>query len=384
MKGSIRKRGKKYEVIVDIGRDPYTGKRRQRTNCTFTRKRDAEAHLRKWLVELDENRYVEPTKVTFASYMEYWFTSHYQKRVKESTVYNRKTAMDKHLIRENPFANKELSKITTEMIDGLYNDKLDEGYSTNTIRKIHQLLNQAFKQAVKWKKIAHNPVMDADPPSVKTKDTVIWSFDEIHRFLEHCKEERHYITFLLAIYTGMRRGEILGLKWSDIDFKKKIIRVERTLIHIPEKGYQLSPPKTFKSKRQVPITDYILNELITHKEQQDEWKERLGETYQDNNLVICTEQGTFQDPRNLLRVMKRLCEKAKVTSICIHEIRHTHASILISEGVDIVKVANRLGHSKPKTTLDTYAHLIPTDQDEVADTFHNALMQKKEPVVSIM
>ena len=336
-----------------------------KTKSGFTRKRDAEAFLRKWLVELDENRYVEPTKETFASYMEHWFTTHYQKRIKESTISNRKYAMDKHLIRENPFANKELSKISTEMIDALYNDKLDEGYSTNTIRKIHQMLNQAFKQAIKWKKVAHNPVIDADPPAVKTKEAKIWSFDEIH----NCKKERHYITFLLAIYTGMRRGEILGLKWSDIDFEKKIIRVERTLIHIPGNGYQFSSPKTFKSKRQVHIPDQILDDLVFHKEQQEQWKEIFGQKYQDNNLVVCTEKGTIQDPRNVLRVLKRLCETAKVTKIRFHDIRHTHASILIAENVDIVKVANRLGHSKAKTTLDYYAHLIPNDQDEVANIF---------------
>ncbi len=346
----------------------------------FLRKKDAQEALRKILTELDENRYIEPSSEVFSDYIKKWFTSHYQKRVKETTISNRKYAMDKHLIRENPFAHKELSKITTEMIDALYNDKLDQGYSTNTIRKIHQLLNQAFKQAVKWKKIVHNPVIDADPPSVRIKETKIWSFNEIHSFLDQCKEERHYITFLLAIYTGMRRGEILGLKWSDIDFKNKIIRVEQALVHIPGKGYELSSPKTFKSKRQIHIPDHILDDLITHKKQQKEWKQRLGEQYQENHLVICTEFGTFQDPRNLLRVMERLCKKAKVAKIRFHDIRHTHASILIAESVDIVKVANRLGHTKPKTTLDYYAHLIPSDHDEVADIFHNALMQKKEPM----
>jgi len=378
LKGSIRQRGKKYEVVVSIGRNPITGNRKQKTKSGFTRKRDAEAFLRKWLIELDENRYVEPTKETFESYMEYWFTTHYQKRIKETTVSNRKYAMEKHLIRENPFSNIELSKITTEMIDSLYNKKLDEGYSTNTIRKIHQMLNQAFKQAVKWKKVAHNPVVDADPPAVKTKESKIWSFEEIHSFLAHSKEERHYITFLLAIYTGMRKGEILGIKWSDIDFKNKIIRVERTLVSIPGKGYELSSPKTFKSRRQIHIPDHLLEALIAHKEQQKIWKQCFGIAYQENDLVVCTEKGTFQDPRNVLRVMKRLCETANITKIRFHDIRHTHASILIAERVDIVKVANRLGHTKAKTTLDYYAHLIPSDQDEVADIFHNALMQKKD------
>ncbi|MGE6609344.1 tyrosine-type recombinase/integrase [Peribacillus sp. NPDC076916] len=221
MKGTVKQRGNTWTYIMDIGRDPITGKRRQKTKGGFSRKKDAQAALRKIQTELDEDRFVDPSKESFSSYMEFWFTSHYQKRIKETTASSRKYLMDKHLIRENPFANKMLSKITTEDIDAFYNLKLDEEYSTSTIRKLHQLLNQSFGQAVKWKKISFNPVINADPPSVKKEEMKIWSFDEIDSFLNQCKGERHYLTFLLAIYTGMRKGELLGLKWSDIDFEKK-------------------------------------------------------------------------------------------------------------------------------------------------------------------
>ncbi|MED4533588.1 site-specific integrase [Metabacillus fastidiosus] len=205
----------------------------------------------------------------------------------------------------------------------------------------------------------------------------IWSFEEIHSFLNQCKNERHYVTFLLAIYTGMRRGEILGLKWSDIDFERKIILIQRSLSHIPKKRYILSTLKTKKSRRQVPIPDIVLNELLVQKNIQNEWKKRLGNQYQDNDLVICTETGTLQDPRNMLRVMKRISEAANITLIRFHDIRHTHASILISEGVDIVKVSARLGHTNPKTTLETYAHIIPNEDNEVADIFHNAIQKSR-------
>lgn len=201
----------------------------------------------------------------------------------------------------------------------------------------------------------------------------IWSFEEIPLFLKQCKGERHYLTFLLAIYTGMRRGELLGLKWSDIDFGKKLIRIQRSLSHIPNKCYSLSTLKTKKSKRQVPIPDFIVQALQVHKDIQDTQRKRLGEQYQDQDLVICTETGTVQDPRNVLRVMKRNSKAANVTPIRFHDIRHTHASILISEGVDIVKVSARLGHSSPKITLENYAHLMPNQDDEVAGIFHNAV-----------
>ncbi|MGE6609345.1 tyrosine-type recombinase/integrase [Peribacillus sp. NPDC076916] len=117
--------------------------------------------------------------------------------------------------------------------------------------------------------------------------------------------------------------------------------------------------------------------LKAHKERQETQRKRLREQYQDQNLVICTEIGTFQDPRNVLRVMKRISEAANVTPIRFHDIRHTHASVLISEGVDIVKVQTRLGHSKPSITLEHYAHMMPNQDDEVADIFHNALQKSR-------
>jgi integrase len=373
MKGTVVQRGKTWSYVVDVGKDPITGRRRQKTKGGFTRKKDAEVALRKILSEIDEKRFIEPSKETFSSYLENWFSSHYQKRIKETTVSSRNYLMKKHLIEENPFADKEIAKITTENIDALYNLKLDEGYSTSYIRKMHQMLNQAFNQAVKWKKISANPVVDADPPSVKSEEMRIWCIEEIQAFLNQCRDERHYMTFLLAIYTGMRRGEILGLKWSDIDFTRKVIHVQRSLAYIPNQGYAFTTVKTKGSNRQVPIPDKILHELIAHKERQQKWKEHLGDLYEDQDLVVCTESGTMQDPRNVIRVMKRICKASNVTAIRFHDIRHTHASILISEGVDVVKVSARLGHANPKITLEIYAHLIPNTHNDVADIFHNAL-----------
>jgi integrase len=373
MRGYVYQRGETWTFVVDVGRDPITGKRKQKSKGGFQRKRDAEAALRKLLSEIDENRYIEHSKEPFSSFIERWFHEHYKKRIKETTASSREYMLKKHLIDENPFANRPLSSITTEDIDSFYNLKLDEGYNTNYIRKMHQLLHQAFNQAVKWKKIAYNPAAEADPPSIKKEEMKIWALNELQKFLNECKNERNYITFVLAVYTGMRRGEILGLKWSDIDFDKKIIHVNRSLAYVPNKGYVLTTPKTKNAKRQIPISDHVIKELLIHKTNQEEWKQRLGTAYEDNNLVICTEMGTVQDPRNISRVMSRLCELSRVTPIRFHDIRHTHASILISSGVDIVKVSARLGHANPKITLEIYAHLLPNIQDDVAEIFENEL-----------
>ncbi|WP_339212472.1 tyrosine-type recombinase/integrase [Solibacillus sp. FSL W8-0372] len=369
----MKKRGNTDQYVVYIGRDPFTGKRKQKTKGGFKRKKDAQAALNKVLQEIDAQGYVEPSKEIFASFIESWFKSHFEKRIKETTASNAQSLINKHLIRENPFANKPLSKITTEDIDAFYNFKINEEYSSSYIHKMHQILNQAFNQAVKWKRIKYNPVNDADPPAVKKEEMKIWSYDEINMFLEHCKGERHYLTFLLAIYTGLRRGEILGLKWSDVDFINKTIHVQRSLAYIPKKGYILTSTKTRKSNRIIPISDMVVKALVNHRKQQEIWKEQLGEQYQEEDLVICTETGSKQDPRNVLRALKRLITTSGVTQIRFHDFRHTHASILISNSIDVVKVSKRLGHPNARITLETYAHLVPNEDNDLADVFEKAL-----------
>ena len=235
------------------------------------------------------------------------------------------------------------------------------------------MLNQAFTQAVKWKRIKYNPVTDADPPAVKKEEMKIWSYDEINTFLEHCEGERHYLTFFLAIYTGMRRGEILGIKWSDIDLVNKTIHVQRSLAYISKKGYILTSTKTRNSNRIVPISEMVVKVLMNYRTQQEMHKAQLDELYQDEDLVICTETGTKQDPRNVLRALKRLITTSGVTQIRFHDFRHTHASILISKGVDVVKVSKRLGHANAKITLETYAHLVPNEDNYLAEIFEKEL-----------
>jgi len=378
MKGSIQKRGKTYTYITDGPKDPITGKRNQISKGGFKRRKDADVALRKLLSELDENRYAEPSNETLADYLNFWFSTHYQKRVKETTVASRRYMMQKHLIDENPFAKKKLSAITSFDIDALYNQKIDEDYSTSYIRKIHQMLNQAFEQAKKWKKVIVNPVTDASPPSLKKEEMRIWSYQEVHSFLNNCEEEWHKIVFHLALYTGMRRGEILGLKWSDINFDKKNISVNRSLAFVPGQGYLLSTLKTKNAKRQITISAQLADMLFLHKKKQEEVNTLFSGGYNDQELVICSHLGTIQDPQNVLRVMKRIIQTSGVSPIRFHDLRHTHASILISEGVDLVKVSKRLGHANAKITLEYYAHLMPNEDDQVADIFDQVMNRTKE------
>ncbi|MDN4607962.1 site-specific integrase [Sporosarcina highlanderae] len=374
----IRKRGKTYSYTVDMGVDPVTGKRRQLHKGGFTRKKDAEAAARKVELSLDENRFIEPSKKKFSDFIDEWFNNHYKNRIRNTTAVSRRYLIEKHILQNNSLCNKAISEISTADLDAYYNEKLALGYSGSYVRQIHQIINRAFDQAVRWKKLSENPAVDTDPPSIRKKELPIWSIAHIQTFLAACRKEPHYVTFLLAIYTGMRKGEILGLRWDDVDMKNGKIQVNKSLSYIPEEGYQLGSLKTPKSKRLIPIPEFVINELITHKGNQNNWKRLVGESFVDQDLVICTAEGSAVDPRNLSRVMNRIVRSVNVPKIRFHDLRHTHASILVSKGVDVVRISARMGHANPKITLEYYAHLLPNENDDVADIFHNAIQDSSD------
>ena len=162
------------------------------------------------------------------------------------------------------------------------------------------------------------------------------------------QEREALYNLTLAISTGIRRGELVGLRWSDINLNERMIRVNKSLANMPGKGHELSSLKTRSAKRQIQLHDTVVEKLKEHKENQDEWKKQVRHLYDDRDLMICTDTGSFQDPRNVIRVMKRIIKTANVPSIRFHDLRHTHASMIISEGMDIVRVSARLEHVNPK------------------------------------
>ena len=184
------------------------------------------------------------------------------------------------------------------------------------------------------------------------------------------------IPYLLAIFTGMRCGEVLGLKWDDVDFENKKIRIKRSLCFVSGKGLIFKEPKTKKSKRQISISQHVVNVLKKHKQKQEFQEEKLGTQYQDNNLIVCTDDGKPLDPRNLLRQFYRLIEEANVPRISFHDLRHTHATILMQQGENPKVVSERLGHSRVGITLDLYSHVSDDLQEQAAEKFENALLKQ--------
>lgn len=215
--------------------------------------------------------------------------------------------------------------------------------------------------------VSKNVVDLVDRPKAVKEEMQVWDNEQSLTFLKQAKTDRLYVAFLLALTTGMRQGEILGLRWKDVDLEKGILYVKQTLSH---DGQKFSPlPKTAAGRRSITIPSEVIHDLKKHKSMVTDEKRACGQSYTDNNLVVCTTLGTPQSPRNLNRTYQRLLKTVDVPKIRFHDLRHTHATLLLVQGVNPKVVSERLGHATIKITLDTYTHVLPSLKKDVAEEF---------------
>jgi integrase len=366
MRGSISKHGKTYRVIYDVG---TKSKRVQKTKGGFKSKKEAQEFLNKVLIDINEGTYKEPSKEPFSSFIHEWFEKSYKRSVEETTAETRWDSLKIHVIPY--FGTIPINQITTRMLDDFYNDKLDEGLSPKTVREFHNLVRKAFSQAVKWSLLKNNPALDATPPKVPKRKFDPWTKEETKKFLNVAKENKNETIFESFVFTGGRRGEMLGLKWPDIDFENGKIRIVRSLARTRKRGLFLKDVKTPSSRRQISISPYLVEKLLNHKAMQETQKKMLGEHYNDQGMVFCTYDGNFKDPRNLLREFNRYIKKAGVPKITLHDLRHLHATLLMINGENPKVVSERLGHSDVGVTLDLYSHVTSDLQEGAANRFED-------------
>ena len=351
---SIKKVGKVWSFRIDAGIDERTGKRKQIYRSGFKTKREAIEEMNR----LMNGEYSEPSKTLFKDYIQSWLYDTHRHEVQNPSFEVGETIVRVHLIPY--FQSIPLSKITAYDIDQLYTQKLNDGLANATVKKIHNLLSKALQKAVKWGLIKNNPAKDASPPSIHKTPKQIWSLEEAKTFLEICERENTLIPFLLAIFTGMRRGEILALRWKNVDLDKGVIHVEESLARTKTNGLFAKEVKTSHSRRDVYLSDSIREALAKYREHQK--SNKLG-------LVIASKAGGYLEPRNLIRKFKALTKKANVPDIPFHNLRHTHATILMRMGENPKVVSERLGHARVGITLDIYSHTNEEMQKKTANRF---------------
>lgn len=365
MQGYYRKRGEKWSFSIDLPRDPVTNKRRQKTVSGFKTKKEAEKACAALITEIERSEYVAPSKKTVADFMKDWLAGK-ELSVKKQTY---ATYYDHIRLHINPALGKyELMKLSREQVLAFYKKlKNEKQLSDRTLLDIHNLLKQTLSQALEWQLIRRNVMNTIDTPKVAKKEFKVWSLEECGLLLSKSKLDRLHIAFILALTTGMRQGEVLGLRWQDIDMETGLISITQILDH-KGKAFQVGA-KTNAGSRLISIDENTVNELKKHKKTILAEKLRLGPAYTDHDLVIPTSIGTPLNPRNLLRTFYRLIEASGVPKIAFHDLRHTHATLLLSQGINPKIVSERLGHANIKVTLDTYSHVLPNMQKETAVKF---------------
>ena len=204
-----------------------------------------------------------------------------------------------------------------------------------------------------------------DLPKEEKKEMRVWDLHEINKFVSKVKHHRYYIAYLIAIFTGMRKGEILGLRWKDIDFEKKVIYI-RQVLDSKGKGFKVGA-KTVSSVRSIHIPSNLVEYLNTHMELMQQEKLKFGMKYSDFDLVVCTKYGNPVDPASLTRRFQKQVNNIGLPFLRFHDLRHTHATMLIQQNVNAKVISERLGHSSIQITLDRYSHVLPSMQQQVAD-----------------
>lgn len=373
MKGYFRRRGcickdkkkckcgAKWSFTIDLGKDEFN-QRKQKTISGFKTKAEAESACRSLIMELEKNQYIEPSKMDLEKFLKQWLDTK-KTNIKQTTFNKYNSLIVNHIIPN--IGNVKISKLTPMKISSFYNS-LTNKLSLTTISDIHAVLKNALEQAVRWELISKNVAALVDKPKSDKKQIKVWDIDESQKFLKIAKKNNYYIAFLLALITGMRQGEILGLRWKDVDFIEKTISIIQTLSH-DGKSFN-NQAKTSTGNRLITIDDSTLAEIKNHRKKMIE-EQLEAKEYIDNGLVIATSKGTPLSPRNLLRTFYKLIDVAEVSKISFHDLRHTHATMLLKQGVNPKIVAERLGHSNVRTTLDTYSHILPNMQKDTATQF---------------
>jgi integrase len=261
----------------------------------------------------------------------------------------------------------KIQDLRPEHIQNLYSSLLDDEVGDYTIIKVHTVLHSALQQATHIGMISRNPASYAQPPKEPATEMAILNESQVSQLLVAVNGHRWEALYHLAIVTGMRQMELLGLKWADLDWIRQMLKVERQLIRPDGNGVEFSSPKTRYGKRSVALGGKTVDVLRAHNERQQGERLAAGDKWVENGLIFTNSLGGPIDPRNLLRNFKQLLRDAGLPAIRFHDLRHSAATLMLNAGIPVIVVKRRLGHARASITLDVYGHLIPSMQSEAAE-----------------
>jgi integrase len=369
MKGHIRERSPGHWAIILDVRDAETGKRKRKWHSFRGTKREAQIECSRLVTELSQGSYVEPSKTTLAAFLEKWL-GQIEPRVSPRTFERYQEIARKNIV---PLLGQCLiTKLRPDQIAAAYAKALksgrcdgEGGLSPRTVHHMHRVLKQALATAVRWRVLMHNPADSVDPPKVERRKMCALDSTETARLLGHFRGSRMFVSVLLAVMCGLRRGEITALRWGSVNFAG----AQLSIIESTEQTTKGTRAKETKSgrARTVAIPSLVAEELRRHRAGQAEELLKVGIRLSDQIHVVAQEDSQPLQPNSLTHEFVRILAKATdLPRIRFHDLRHTHATHMLANGIHPKVAQERLGHSSVGITLDLYSHVLPGMQEDAA------------------
>lgn len=361
-----------WYFVVDLGRGE-NGLRKQARRRGFLTKREAQEALDKVRRSVSTASYVAPTKITFREYLDAWLEGLPARGLRPTTLDGYKRCL---LYVPAALGSRRVDQVTAEDLDTMYSNLLatglrrrSGGLSPRTVRYAHVVISKALGDAVRKGKLVRNVAAAANPPSAKSTkapEMAWWTPAELRMFLDFTADEELGPLFRVAAMTGMRRGEVCGLRWSDVDVDAGVIEVRQQLVSLNGELLFSERTKTDHGRRSIDLDPATVAVLRTQRARQAKHRLLVSNGYRDHDLVFARPDGEPLDPAAVARVFDRRVARCEVTRIRFHDLRHSHCAHLIAAGEQPLLVTKRLGHSSATFTMDRYGHLFPKAQSTAA------------------
>ncbi|ARK30749.1 site-specific integrase [Halalkalibacter krulwichiae] len=362
----------KYYFVLNIAKDPETGKRKQLKRRGFSSKKEAELALSKLKLDLENNNnVVNSNNFKLESFINKWFEAK-KVKLRPSTIRNYQEQLNYNIL---PYLGEvKVKDIGEELIQSyIMTLHKERGLAPATIRSAYGVVAEVLKKAMRKGLLKEDVLSDISLPR-EVKKIRVWDEEDIYKFLDAPNKilniTRHFIGFSISIQTGMRMSEVLGLRWKDVDLENKMIYVRQTLARNDNNSYNfVDEGKTTSAIRVIYISDSLVESLKQHKSFLENEIKIVGNTYLKYDLVVCTQTGNWVHPNNFRRAFKVTIEQLNLPKIRLHDLRHTHSTYLLSKNVNPKIIQERLGHKNVNITLGVYSHALPSMQREAISKF---------------
>jgi len=360
MRGHVVRRGKTWTYVVDVGRDPATGKRRQQWKGGFPTRKAADAALAGVIGKVNAGTHVATDPQTLREWIERWLVT-MEPKIRASTLRDYRNGLARV---SDKLGNLKLQALKPLDVEEFYASLLHDGHryggglAPKTVRNVHIALRRSLADAERFGLVTRNVASLVKPPVPERRELQTWTTDEVRQFLFATRDDRLAAAWRLLAATGMRRGEALGLHWAAVDMKVGRLQINRSLSMVDDKLIW-DAPKTSRSRRSISIDDETLVVLKQHRKRQLEERVKAGELWDERDLVFCDELGRELHPNRFTRAFGQAARRAGVSQIRLHDLRHTWATLALQAGVHPKVVSERLGHATTGITLDLYSHVQP-------------------------